>query len=213
MAANRPDRDLRFILGHAFTLDKVMLRVVEIEQEASPNFFEVADDESDWATRPTCGGPGGRRVSFQNLANKPMGMRKSSPPPVRSDNVSSSEEEDNEEESDEDDIAEDDENSGDELSLQRFGSASARPPRLVDDESDSDEEETNEPVSPTESELRSITNGPQNEDLAETYQKLKNCGCHGHDQDAPGVEKVWELPRKAGEKRIAVVQFAEGSEV
>ncbi|RMZ83119.1 hypothetical protein DV738_g1261, partial [Chaetothyriales sp. CBS 135597] len=31
LAANRPDRDLRFILGHAFTLDNLLLRIVEIE--------------------------------------------------------------------------------------------------------------------------------------------------------------------------------------
>ena len=33
MAAKDPDRNLRFMLGHAFLLDKVLYRVAEIEDE------------------------------------------------------------------------------------------------------------------------------------------------------------------------------------
>lgn len=40
LAANRPDRNLRFVLGHAFTLDKVLLRIVEIENESAKDEFD-----------------------------------------------------------------------------------------------------------------------------------------------------------------------------
>ena len=227
-----------------------MLRMVEIEHEAQPTPFDVALEESrDWANgnggqqRPTCGGggpaggPGGRRVSFQNMTNKPMatlggagaagggvGRNRSPPPVVRpgGGGVSSGEDEDDDDERDDggeddtdsDDMAEEDEDSEDGgLGLQRFGSAAGRPPRLVDDSSDSEDEDVREPVSPTEGELRRITGGEASEELKGLYHDLRGCPCHGHDGDAPGVEKVWELPRKEGGKRVAVVKFTEGSEV
>src|ERR1700761_2111527 len=43
LAANRPDRNLRFILGHAFTLDKLNLRLAEIEID--DRYEEATDDE------------------------------------------------------------------------------------------------------------------------------------------------------------------------
>ncbi|KIW50029.1 hypothetical protein PV05_11653 [Exophiala xenobiotica] len=39
LAANRPDRNLRFVLGHAFTLDNLMLRIVEIENSSAKSAF------------------------------------------------------------------------------------------------------------------------------------------------------------------------------
>jgi hypothetical protein len=39
LAANRPDRNLRFVLGHAFTLDNLMLRIVEIENNGAKSAF------------------------------------------------------------------------------------------------------------------------------------------------------------------------------
>lgn len=41
LAANRPDRSLRFVLGHAFTLDKVLLRIVEIENKTASDEFDT----------------------------------------------------------------------------------------------------------------------------------------------------------------------------
>lgn len=238
IAADRPDRDLRFVLGHAFTLDNVMLRVVEIEKESFTHPAEVYDEGvAEWAarvgdTRPTCGALPGRRVSFQNTTNKPMATlgggggagvvsRNRSPPAPPRVEVSSSEDEgdeddegDDTEEDEEDDIVDDDDaDSGDELSLRRFGSGAAKPPRLVDDDSDSEEEI--EPVSPdqmpSDAELQRICAGPESKELKGLYGNVKDCPCH--DQEAPGVERVWEWPRKVGEKRIAVVQFAEGGEL
>lgn len=48
LAAKRTDRDLRFVLGHAFTLDNLMLRIVEIEnREAKSAFTEGGKRSKD----------------------------------------------------------------------------------------------------------------------------------------------------------------------
>ncbi|EXJ85566.1 hypothetical protein A1O1_05930 [Capronia coronata CBS 617.96] len=46
LAANRPDRNLRFVLGHAFTLDNLMLRIVEIENHSAGSAFQEANKAS-----------------------------------------------------------------------------------------------------------------------------------------------------------------------
>lgn len=203
MAADRPDRNLRFILGHAFTLDKLMLRVVEIESESSES-ESSSDDDNAYGDFPTATNPEReRRVSFQNNAKPQVTVtaRNRSPPPG-GDADGSDEEYAVDDEEDEE---------GKGLSLRRFKSAAAQPPRLIDDQDDdpSDEDEPVSPPSmPTELELQSITTGPESEELAHLYQNVKRCPCHGHQEDAPTVEKAWEVPQKVGHqgKRIAVVQ-------
>jgi len=228
IAADRPDRDLRFVLGHAFTLDNVMLRVVEIEKENTVKYDPEQDekDMSEWnqrvhATRPPLGGFGERRVSFQNTGRSLgsfSGRNRSPPAPPKAD-VSSSEDEDDDDDDDRDDrlIEEDEDSDDDDLSLRRFASGAARPPRLVDDESDSDSEDEDEPVSPegmpSDAELQRICSGPESKELKGLYGDVKSCPCHGHDQSAPGVQKVWEWPKKVGDKTIAVVQFEEGGDL
>ena len=135
MAADRPDRNLRFILGHAFTLDKLMLRVVEIESESSSD--EDTSPTDDFSA-PTCTGSEQepkRRVSFRNNAAKPHNLasntRPKSPPPNEEAQLEDSDESSSEEEYAYDD---DEEADGDGLGLRRFGSAAAQPPRMIDDE-------------------------------------------------------------------------------
>jgi len=81
MAADQPDRNLRFILGHAFTLDKLMLRVVEIESESSEGENESSSDDDGLPT--TTNPKRERRVSFQNNAKPHVTAtaRNRSPPP------------------------------------------------------------------------------------------------------------------------------------
>lgn len=204
IAADKPDRNLRFILGHAFTLDKLRLRVLEIENEESddssdsddpPIFDEVA------ATNPGQNAP--RRVSFPSNA-RPAGTsnpQNRSPPPAAEAHHDS--------ESDEEEYADEEDDEEDGLSLRRFESASARPPRMVDDkEGDEDYDDENGPFSPTDLDLESITTGPENEELAGLYGHVKGCPCHGKHNDAPDITKAWEVPQKPGYKgnRIAVVQ-------
>jgi hypothetical protein len=108
LAANRPDRNLRFVLGHAFTLDKVLLRIVEIENESAKDSFDNSkpseprrsEIEEEDATRDCMGGGATvsvgetdsldrpRRISFSNQSkpsdiiggNGQKGRAKSPPP-------------------------------------------------------------------------------------------------------------------------------------
>ena len=199
IAADKPDRNLRFILGHAFTLDKLRLRVLEIESGSS------GSDDGEGIPELTADRP--RRVSFPNnaKAHSASNAKNRSPPPsAEAQHESSSEEEDF------DDEAED--NEEDEgLGLRRFGSATVKPPRMIEDE-DSSDEEADEPISPppipTELELQSITAGPENEELAVLYHGVSKCPCHGHHKDAPHVGRAWEVPQKPGYtgNRVAVVE-------
>ncbi|CZR68045.1 uncharacterized protein PAC_17944 [Phialocephala subalpina] len=204
MAADRPDRNLRFILGHAFTLDKLMLRLVEIESESSSDDDERApDDDDDPPTRSA------QRVSFRSGHAKPVSVsRKRSPPPP----TQPPEENEDEEEYADEGIDEDDEGG---LSLRRFESASAKPPRMIQDFDGADEDEdADEPKSPPpvppQAELEAITEGPDDGDLVDLYESVKRCPCHGEGHNSPDVVKAWDIPRKGENhtKRMAVVQVA-----
>jgi hypothetical protein len=194
MAADRPDRDLRFILGHAFTLDKLRLRIAEIETETTQE--KEAIDSSLGSRRE-------RRVSFRGHTPRPSSIeRPKSPPPDQSADLG-----DMDSDSDEEDEIEEGEDDG--LSLRRFDSGAAREPQMVDDEGSSSEEDEpkSPPPMPSEGELRLITGGPEDSELEQAYQHVAKCPCHGKHENAPQAEHIWEIPQKAGEQgaRYAVV--------
>jgi hypothetical protein len=198
MAADRPDRNLRFILGHAFTLDKLRLRIAEIEMD-----MEEEEDLKDELNEPIAA-PMARRVSFGSNARPASTIeRKRSPPPNQFADLGG---EDEDEEEEEDDVEEDDEDD-EGLGLQRFESGSARQPQMIDDEGDSDEEEElkSPPPIPNEDELRMITGSEGDEELEEAYEHVAGCPCHG--QKGPHASHVWEIPQKPGQHggRYAVV--------
>jgi hypothetical protein len=196
LAADRPDRNLRFILGHAFTLDKLRLRIAEIEMD-----MEDEEDQNGELSEPLSA-PRERRVSFGNNTRpaKPIDRRRSPPPDQFADLP------DTDSESDEGDVEVDDEED-DDLSLQRFESGSARQPQMIDDDDGSDEEEElkSPPPMPSEDELRMITGGEDDDELAEAYEHVADCPCHG--QKGPPASHVWEIPQKPGQhgQRYAVV--------
>jgi hypothetical protein len=218
MAADKPDRNLRFILGHAFTFDKLMCRIVEIENEQE-NMPKLGHGE-----------PTERRVSFKDNSNRPTGplrqeikpsankgakgARAPSPPP--DPNVAHIDDS-----SDSDEYAfEDDEDADDpSLSLSRTTSNIARPPpNLVPsdgDSSDEDDDPDSPPARPSDSVLETIIEEDGDEMLAELYETVRNCGCQTQvDKHAPPISKVWELPQSEVKKhgkgmkhmRTAVVQ-------
>jgi hypothetical protein len=205
MAADKPDRNLRFILGHAFTFEKLMCRIVEIENERErvPNHDDHASTE--------------RRVSFKDNSDRPTGpllqevkpptkkgargARAPSPPP--DPNVAHMGDE-----SDSDDHAlEDDEDADDpSLSLSRTISASARPPpNLVPsdgDSSDEDDEAISPPPVPSVAVLETIMEEEEDEMLAGLYEDIRKCGCqNGVGKKAPPIVKAWKVPQQATEKR------------
>lgn len=222
MAADKPDRNLRFILGHAITFDKIMCRIVEIENEREST-TSMPEHDDHVSTE--------RRVSFTDNSDRPTGplrqevkpptkkgakgARAPSPPPnpnvAHMDDLSDSD----------DHAFEDDEDADDpSLSLSRTISANARPPpNLVPsdgDSSDEDEELTSPPWVPSHAVLETIMEEEGDEMLAGLYEDIRKCGCQNTvDQRAPPIAKVWEVPQPAAEKhgkgvkqvRTAVVQI------
>jgi hypothetical protein len=205
MAADKPDRNLRFILGHAFTFDKLMCRIVEIENEP-----EITPNHDH--TEPT-----ERRVSFRDNSNRPTGplrqeikpstkkgakgARAPSPPP--DPNVAHATDSSNSDE----EMLDDDEDADDpSLGLSRTTSNIARPPpNLIPsdgDSSDEDEGPASPPARPSDSVLETITEEEGDEMLAELYEGIRHCGCQNDvDKKAPPISKVWEVPQSAVEKR------------
>jgi hypothetical protein len=210
LAADRPDRNLRFILGHAFTLDNLRVRIAEIETDSSASLSDSSDDEDLPACNANVGSVGKpRRVSFQGGSPRPTNLgvgRPKSPPPDELAQLSSSESED-----EDDDIEEDDEFE-EELSLTRFESATAKAPRMVPDDEDDEDDGDLGPKSPemlpSEGDLKIITGQEGNQELEEAYRSVNGCLCHG--KHGPHVDKVWEIPGQKGENggRMAVVQIA-----
>jgi len=201
LAADRPDRNLRFILGHAFTLDKLRLRIAEIEMDRADE--EEAEEQ---LSEPLGAPPRERRVSFRNNAARPSSTNRArSPPPSQFAEI--------EVDSDSDDDIEADDEDDEGLSLQRYESGSARQPAMVDDDGeDEDEEEIKTPPPmPSEDDLRMITGSESDDELTEAYTHVAGCPCHGNHKDAPKATKFWDIPQKAGETgpRYAVVAVEE----
>ena len=190
LAATRPDRDLRFLLGHALTLDSITLRLLEIDRETST----IAQPRH------------ASSVKFQAAGNGST-VRRRSPPPSRLAEIDASDEEEDEE----DDLSSDDDQ--DELALMRFPSGSERAPEevpgLVEEDGSSDEEEgPRSPEGLDEEFLRGVTSGEGDGELMDMYAKVKKCPCHGHHVDAPELGRIWELPPKTGEERADGVRIA-----
>ncbi|KAK6443695.1 hypothetical protein LTR95_000522 [Oleoguttula sp. CCFEE 5521] len=178
LAASRPDRSLRFVVGHLMTYESLRLRIVEIEHETSRSQRAKA-------------------VQFQGAgALRSSSSARRSPPPSTIPGLN---EDDEDELSDDDDMDDDEDDEDNGLSLQRFPSGSARPPPLEADLED-DVDEDDEPVSPEEPDaatLETALKGDGSELLAGMYEGVRKCPCHGH-KDAPSFGRMWELP--PGEK-------------
>jgi hypothetical protein len=195
IAADRPDRNLRFILGHAFTLDNLRLQIAQIEQ--AMDLESESDEELDIPSAPSPG-----VVSFPKSTNRPVTstQRRRSPSPERLGDLSDSDS--SQEEDDDDEAAEG-------LRLERFGSAAGIPPRMIDDEgSDEEDELTSPPGTPSQDELRQLTQGGGNDQLADMYHSVADCPCQKH--SLPTIEKMWDIPQNPEKDapRLAIVQVS-----
>ncbi|OAL40077.1 hypothetical protein AYO20_00495 [Fonsecaea nubica] len=104
------------------------------------------------------------------------------------------------------------------LSLTRFGSATAHPPRMVHSDSSSDEEDEAkvEPVTPpqlpADVDVREIMGGEQDRELTDLYESVRGCACHGKREDpdlGARPQGIWDVPvEKTGGKHLAVVAVA-----
>jgi hypothetical protein len=205
LEASRPDRNLRFVVGHLMHYESLRLRIVEIEHDIS---------RSQRAKAVQFRGTGD--VQGQGLRHKPstgqLG-RKSPPPPATPVDADDDDREDDDEDDDSDadddydinpeDMLEDDDDAG--LGLTRFPSGSARPPQpppdLEPDEGD-EVDEDDEPISPEEPDqatLELALKGHGSDSLASMYEGVRKCPCH-RNPDAPKFERMWELPAQEGQR-------------
>ncbi|KAF2663790.1 hypothetical protein BT63DRAFT_112091 [Microthyrium microscopicum] len=206
IAANKPDRNLRFLLGHALTLDSLNLRLMQIEDESRT----VRQPRHSSSVKFKAADNGGNKRS-------PLSGRQKTPPPVTNKS------------DDDQDVASD--SDPDELSLQRFPSAAAQPRRQpspdklqppqesYDDVSSSDDEDLESFLAMLEKNisresLEKITKSKTDEELASLYQSVKGCSCH--ETDAPEIKNFWEVPtdqQNGGMKgfeniRVAIAEVA-----
>jgi len=268
LAADRPDRNLRFVLGHAFILDNLMLRICEIENETvKPSFEDKSKDVDDAAdahfdctaaavpapatpAAPEPSVPAGRRVSFGDNDARPSNSgehgagisspkRARSPPPTavpsafdyseeqESDTSSDDYDEDmgmydysaahpsksvhldGEADSEQVEGGEEEEEEEEELSLTRFESASAQPPRMIPDEDDEGEDTgpVSPPTLPADLDIKTVVSGEQDDELTDLYESVRKCVCHGERHSADKARSVWGVSaEKTGGHRIAVVE-------
>lgn len=201
MSADAPDRNLRFILGHAFTLDKMMLRIAEIENSGSDSDSDSEEQEQEQISTPV----ENRRASFsrhreEELKSTSTRKRSSpSPPPVLDDGDSTDSDE-------EEDIGEEDDDEEEGLGLRRYESGTTTGLNVAVREVRDDDDDNNDGGGAfSDEELKSITQSEASEELGKVYNHVRSCPCHG--TDCPKGEKLWELPHggKVGVRR-AVVQ-------
>lgn len=186
LAADRPDRDLRFLVGHAMHLDSLMLRIIEIEESV-----EKLSHSS----------PGG--ISFKGISHEsssklhksPLSNSRRSPPPKLAEDETSSDGSDDEVENYEEEA----EMGDGELGLSRFPSGSSRPPREIPapvlDPSDSDESSSSsdeEQYNWDPAFLRDLVKTDSDEGLKQVYHDVSSCPCHKG--EGPFVERMWEMP-------------------
>lgn len=179
LEASRPDRNLRFVVGHLMHYESVRLRIVEIEHDIS---------RSERASAVKFKGTGHHK---DRLQHKPStgDLKRRSPPPVTGHDSDGSSSEDL-----------DDEVEGvEELILTRFPSGAAQAPRVLPELEPDDEDYEDEmpsPEEPDQATLEQVVKGDSNELLASMYEGVRKCSCH-QKTDAPRIERMWELP--AGE--------------
>lgn len=173
IAASRPDRNLRCVVGHLMHYESLRLRIVEIEHKSYQE----------------------RRARQANVdhtfQHKPSAQKSSLSTQTHQDDLSDSDEYD--------DLIED-EDAGDDLSLSRFPSGASKPPPPdlePDDSSDDDYDDDflidYSPQEPDHDTLERAVKGEENQLVATMYEGVRNCSCHGK-TDAPSFERMWELP-------------------
>ncbi|KAK5129485.1 hypothetical protein LTR08_003208 [Meristemomyces frigidus] len=189
LEASRPERNLRFVVGHLMHYESLRLRIVEIEHDVS---------RSERASAVRFQGTGQVCTKMQHKPSTGQLRQKSPPPPVVE-----YDDDDGDDDSMSDGLS--DEVDGiEDLILTRFPSASAQPsqptPELEQDDADYDDYEADEAISPGDPDqamLGQIVKGDGNEDLTKMYEHVRVCPCHG-EVDAPRIERMWELPAGEG---------------
>jgi len=185
IAADQPDRNLRFLLGHALTLDSINMRLIQIEED------------NRVVKKPSHSSSVKFKAAGNSVGRSPLSGRQKTPPPVNIDH------------GDVEDAEPSSESDHEELCLQRFPSAAAQPRRpspeipvdVHGEVSSSDDEELDSFLSMIETHLtheslEKITKNETDQTLADLYHSIQKCPCHK--SDAPDIKNFWEVPLDQG---------------
>lgn len=225
MSAKDPDRNLRFMLGHAFLLDKALYRVAEIEDEelvkgelgaegeapsqlggalAEGDADEVPErDNTEEDVEGQSGSLAGGKVKFdgsdgEETAKAKDGV-KAMPGVKKAGDTTADGDRTPPDDFDDYDLDDGADAGGGGLGLTRFASASGAPPRMIPDEGDEEEPEEaiSPPALPADLDVGTLIAGPESEDMGELYELVRGCPCHGG--KAEKGKKFWEVKSGAGE--------------
>ncbi|KAK3072053.1 hypothetical protein LTR53_007525 [Teratosphaeriaceae sp. CCFEE 6253] len=201
LEASRPDRHLRYVVGHLLHYESMRLRIVQIEHDISRS--ERASAVAFQGTGHVGGNGDGSSGLRHKVSSGQLGRRRSPPPPPVEDGESGSDEEDG-------NMLDDDEDAG--LGLTRFPSGTARPPPPQappalepdnDDDYDDDEDEPVSPEEPDQATLEQALQGKGDELKGTMYNGVRKCPCHGQ-TGAPELGRMWELPASQGTTKEGV---------
>lgn len=232
MSSKDPDRNLRFMLGHAFLLDKALFRVAEMEVMADeePAAAEVGkgalgnvDADEKASNVPPEGQKGslaGGSVSFKGDSTDDLLKNVKKVPDTtadKNDKVAGegtrreSTASDEEREAALAEYNDDDAEDGEGFDLTRYVSASHMPPRMIPDEGDDvaeEDEAISPPLLPADFDVAGLVQGPENEEMGEMYELVRTCRCHGQTETAQKGKRFWEVQDPAGSpnKRLAVME-------
>ncbi|CZT23425.1 uncharacterized protein RCC_09139 [Ramularia collo-cygni] len=173
--ASRPDRNLRFVVGHLMHYESLRLRIVKIEHDIHEDRRrKSANIDHTFQHKPSAG----------QTIQEPSHLQETYL----------------ESELDEYEELIDDEDAGDDLSLSRFPSGASRPqpPELDSDDSSDDDYDEDFLIdysagSPDHDCLERAVKGKESDLVASMYENVRSCSCH-EESDAPAFERMWELP-------------------
>lgn len=187
--ASRPDRNLRYVVGHLMHYESLRLRIVEIEHQTYQE----------------------RRAQHANIDHT-LQLKSSTPQPGPKSSLSTQTHLDDSSDSDEYDDIIDDDDAGDDLSLSRYPSGASRPqpPDLEPDDSEDDDYDDDflidySPEEPDHDTLERAVKGQESELVATMYEGVRNCSCHGK-SNAPSFERMWELPTDEAKSKPGVTR-------
>lgn len=199
MSAKDPDRNLRFMLGHAFLLDKALYRVAEIEEDSGdlddegqetlrPQVAEALREDGkegidgDGVVEGVSGSLGGGKVNFNSgdrASAKDQERQKSTTDTTKQTDAQDGDRTPPDEGYDDLDLDDFDEDGENNLGLTRFASASVRPPRMIPDEDEGDDEDPDEAISPpalpADFDVGTVIAGPESEDMSDLYERVRGC--------------------------------------
>lgn len=187
MEASRPDRKLRFVVGHLMHYESMRLRIVEIEHDISRS----------------------RRNSIQGTAHHQFQHRSATNPVTAPSSIYDDLDDEYEDEEEDAGLSLQRFPSGSSRPPDMI------PDDEEEDDEDEEYDEPVSPDEPDSATLEKCVKAEANETYASMYEAVRKCKCHDK-SDAPTFDRMWDLPpdqrgnRKGVTRAVAHVSNEEG---